>query len=367
MEFIRARREKRYAVIINDPRPIETTDDIWISAAQAATIGIFVILFGAFLYFCRPVLLPLLAAIVISTTLAPVVKRAAQAGISTWITAVVLVLLLLAAAGLLVTLIAAPVTEWIGRAPEIGENIKQKLYVLDQPLASLRALQEALVPAQQNSVKLEPSQISMVTPVVAFVTPAVAQTLLFFVALFFFLVGQLELRKYLSSIFTSRDGKLRFIRIINDIEHNLASYLATVTVINIALGTVVGVGAWLFGFANPLIFGILAMLLNYLPYLGPACMALVLFGVGLLTFPTLGHALLPPAAFVAVATLEGQIITPTIIGRRLILNPLAVFLSIAFWAWLWGPLGAFLAVPLSIIALVTINHLFPSQDSKLPG
>jgi predicted PurR-regulated permease PerM len=109
------------------------------------------------------------------------------------------------------------------------------------------------------------------------------------------------------------------------------------------------------------------MVLNYIPYVGPACIAFILFAVGLVTFPSLTYALAPPAAFVALTTLEGHIITPTILGRRLTLNPLAVLLALAFWTWLWGPMGAFLAVPLTIVSLVTINHLFPAEESKLPG
>src|SRR5262249_39540379 len=102
------------------------------------------------------------------------------------------------------------------------------------------------------------------------------------------------------------------------------------------------------------------------PYIGPACIALTLFAVGLVTFPTLAYAALPPACFVGLTTLEGHIITPTILGRRLTLNPLTVFLALAFWTWLWGPIGAFLAVPLTIVALVIFTHLFPDEDPKLP-
>jgi len=91
-------------------------------------------------------------------------------------------------------------------------------------------------------------------------------------------------------------------------------------------------------------------------------MAIVLFGTGLVAFPTLGYALLPVACFVGLATVEGHLVTPTILGRRLTLNPFAVLLALAFWTWLWGPMGAFLAVPLSMIALVISNHLFPSDD-----
>jgi len=129
---------------------------------------------------------------------------------------------------------------------------------------------------------------------------------------------------------------------------------------------VVAIGAWLFGLPNPIILGLMAMAFNYVPYIGAACTTVVLFGVGLVTFPSLGYALIPPAAFVAVATVEGQFITPTVLGHRLTLNPLAVLLALAFWAWLWGPMGAFLAVPLTIVILVTMTHLFPPDESKLP-
>jgi predicted PurR-regulated permease PerM len=116
-----------------------------------------------------------------------------------------------------------------------------------------------------------------------------------------------------------------------------------------------------------LILGVLAMLLNYLPYVGPACMAIILFAVGFVTFASLGQAFIAPASLIVLTTVEGHVITPTVLGRSLTLDPLAVFLAIAFWSWLWGPMGAFLAVPLLIVAMVIIDHVFPSYDVKLPG
>jgi predicted PurR-regulated permease PerM len=153
----------------------------------------------------------------------------------------------------------------------------------------------------------------------------------------------------------------------NDIEHNLASYVATVSVINATLGMLVAGAAWLLGLPSPIILGVLAMLLNYMPYVGPACMALILFAVGFVTFPSLGQAVIAPASLVVLTTIEGHLITPTVLGRRLTLNPLAVFLAIAFWSWLWGPMGAFLTVPLLIVAMVMVGHIFPSDVGKLPG
>jgi predicted PurR-regulated permease PerM len=95
-------------------------------------------------------------------------------------------------------------------------------------------------------------------------------------------------------------------------------------------------------------------------------MVIVLFGIGLVTFASLGHAFIAPIGLIALTTTEGHFVTPMLVGRRLTLNPLLVFLALAFWTWMWGPIGAFLAVPLSIIGLVVVNHLFPREDVRLP-
>jgi predicted PurR-regulated permease PerM len=366
VDLVRARRDPPPEQ--PDPESVEAIEDIWASAAQMATVGIFVLLLGVCVYFCRPVLLPVTAALLVGTTLAPIVKAAAHWRISPWVTAIALGALLLAVAGTAVTLLAEPVSEWIARAPQIGATVKEKLYVLEPPLAALRQLRDVVLPSD-GSVAVEQSQLglSLVTPVITFVTPTAIQLTLFFVTLVFFLATQMDFRRYMVSFFSSRDAKLRFIRISNDLEDYLGSYVATVTAINFCLGVVVAIGAWLFGFPSPVIFGIMAMVLNYMPYIGAGCMTLILFAVGLVTFPSLGYALIPPAAFVGVATLEGQFITPAVLGHRLTLNPLAVLLALAFWAWMWGPIGAFLAVPLLIVGLVTLHHLFPPEEDKLPG
>ena len=364
MEYIRASREARQAVIISDPRPVDSVGSMWTSAGQAAVIGIFLLLFGAFLYFGRALLLPILAAAVIALTLAPAVRAAKRHGVSPWITALCVVLVCLGILSLVATAIAGPVSEWIARAPEIGATVKERLSVLDRPIAALHQLEMTLFGNDGMAANATPPDV--VLPVVAFVTPAVGELLLFFGALLFFLVGEPGLRVRLVSAFEDRGAKLRFLKIVNDIEKNLAGYLALVTVINAALGAVVALGAFLLGLPNPVIFGFLAALLNYVPYVGPAVMVTVLFGVGLVTFPSLGHALLAPAGMIALTTAEGHFITPTIVGRRLTLNPLLVFLALAFWTWMWGPIGAFLAAPLCIVGLVVLHHVFPSDDVKLP-
>jgi predicted PurR-regulated permease PerM len=366
VEFLRARRERRYALIIKDPQPLASVGDISGWAARVATVGIFLLMLAAAVYLARPVLLPIVAAFVIGMTLAPVVKRLRQRGVAPWISATLFVLGLAGAAAIAVTLLSGPIIELIGKAPEMAETIKQKLYVLDWPLAALRDLQETLVPRASNTVTVEASQITLVAPVVAAITPALAQFVIFGATLLLFLISQMEIRTQTALLFSSREAKLRFLRIANDIEYNLASYVAVVSAINSCVGFVVAIGAWLFGLPNPVMFGLMTTILNFLPYIGPAVMVTIIFAVSLVTFSTLGYALLPPLAFVALATIEGQIVTPTILGRSLTLNPLLVFIAIVFWAWLWGPMGAFLAVPLSIVALVIFNHVVPSDDGKLP-
>jgi predicted PurR-regulated permease PerM len=363
VEHVRPDREDHRALAISDAEPVESGAPAWDTLGHAATVGIFLLLFGAFLYFGRTILLPIVSAAVIALTLAPLVKRGKRHGVSPWLTALLIVAFAIGALSLAVTAMAGPVTEWVARAPEIWANIKDKFAVLEEPLAAMRQLQTALFGSASATNISAPN---VVIPVVAFLTPAVSEFLLFFATLFFFLGGQLEMRTHLLSLFAARDSKLRFLKIMNDIEKNLTGYLLVVTGINIALGAIVTVGTFLLGLPNPLIFGLLAALLNYVPYVGPAVMVAILFSVGLVTFPSLGHALLAPVGLVALTTAEGHFITPTIVGRRVTLNPLLILLALAFWTWMWGPIGAFLAAPLSIVGLVVFNHLFPADEAKLP-
>jgi predicted PurR-regulated permease PerM len=209
--------------------------------------------------------------------------------------------------------------------------------------------------------------MTFVQPALLVVTPAIGQTFIFFGTLFFMLLGRARLRRVLIAFFDEREARLRTLKILNDIEHNMTGYLSVVAVINIAIGICGGFAAWVAGLPDPIAWAVLGFILNFIPYIGALIMEAALFMVGLVTFPTLTHALLAPLIFLALATLEGHFITPSIMGRRLTLNPLTVFLSLVFWTWLWGPVGAFLAVPLLIMALVVVDHLFPEDELELPA
>jgi predicted PurR-regulated permease PerM len=359
-------RGSRFALSVSDPQPMAEVAHFWRTAAQSATIGMFVILAVVALSLARPILLPVASAFVVAMMLGPLSARAERYRIPALLTAVVLWLLVIAVFYGAIVLLASPAVDWIGKAPEIGRNIQEKLHVLDRPLAALQELRDALLPAEKKG-SIGVDIMSFVQPALLVVTPAIGQMFIFFGTLFFMLLGRARLRRVLIAFFDEREARLRMLKIMNDIEHNLTGYLSVVAVINIAVGICGGFAAWVAGLPDPIAWAVLGFILNFIPYIGALIMEAALFMVGLVTFPTLAHALLAPLLFLALATLEGHFITPSIMGHRLTLNPLTVFLSLVFWTWLWGPVGAFLAVPLVIMALVVIDHLFPEDEPELPA
>lgn len=367
LEIVRSARGSRDALAITDPQPVPQVSTLWRTASQAATIGIFIILLIAGLEFARPVFLPAVSAFVVTMMLGPLSAQATRIGLPTLLTAIVLWLLVVAAFYGVILLLAAPAVEWIGKAPDISRTIQEKLRVLDQPLAALQGLRDALLPSDKKA-DLGFDIMSILQPAVSIVTPAIGEVFIFFGALFFMLVGRARLRRVLVVFFDDREARLRTLKIMNDIEHHLTDYLSMVAMINFSVGIAACVIAFAVGLPNPIAWGVLGFILNFIPYIGALLMEAGLFFVGLVTFPSLTHVLVAPLVYAAFATIEGHFITPSLIGRRLTLNPLAVFLSLVFWSWLWGPVGAFLAVPLLIMGMVAVGHLFPAEeDPALPA
>jgi len=344
---------------------------LWRHAAPMATVGIFVLLFAAFLQLARVPLLPVTAALVIGTLLGPIAERARAYRIPQWLTALVLVLLLIAAMNALIVLLAAPVSDWVGKAPEIGARLREKLSLLNYPIEMVRNLRDALNPGGDHAAPIDfgvsnliQPALSLLSPAIGFVTPAIGQLLIFFGTLFFFLASRVQLRGGVTVLFADRRARRRALHILRDVETNLKAYFSTVAVIYLADGILTGTASYLIGLPSPTAWGALAFVLCFIPYIGPGIVVVVLFGVGLIHFPTVTQALFAPAFFVALSAIEGNFVTPAIVGRRLTLSPLAVFLSLVFWAWLWGPVGAFLATPILIVALVTAGQLFPRAEPE---
>ena len=366
VDIRQATKERRFLLAINDPKPIAHVSTVWRTASQAAAIGIFIILFVAALDLARAMLLPATSAFVIGLMLGPLSARAKAYGIPSLITAIVLWLLVVVVFYGVIILLSAPALDWIGKAPEIGRIIKEKLQVLEQPLSALQDLRNAILPQGENS-RFGFDIANFVQPALIVVTPAIGQIFIFFGTLFFFLLGRARLCHVIVILFENHDSRLRTLKIINDVERNLTNYLSVAAVINFVVGLGACLIAYFIGLPNPIAWGVLAFILNFIPYIGALIMEVVLLAVGLVTFPTLIQALIAPVLYFGFTTLEGHFITPSIMGRRLALNPLTVFLALIFWTWLWGPIGAFLAVPLLIVALVAINHLFPQEERVLPG
>jgi len=205
-----------------------------------------------------------------------------------------------------------------------------------------------------------------VQPTLEFLSPTFTEFLLFIVTLVLFAMSWPNLRRALVLTFEERGARLRTLRVLNEIEGRLGNYLLTVTLINFGVGLLTGVISLLAGLPNPAAIGALAGVLNYVPIIGPALILVVLTVVGILTASSLGAGLVAPALFAGLTFLEGHFVTPSIVGRGLSLNALAVFFAFAFWTWLWGPMGAFLASPMLIVGLILREHLLPSETTHLP-
>jgi predicted PurR-regulated permease PerM len=366
MGLMRSISKRQFPLELTDPQPLEKFKGMWRVAAQVAVIGLFFYATIAVIEYARPVLLPVVSAFMLGMLLGPLSNLASHIRIPVLLSAIVLWLMVVALFYGLILLLSAPLVDWVGKGPQLGQIIREKLQVLDRPIAAIQAVHKAIFPpAGKEEVSF--SLVSMLQPMVMVVTPAIGQLVIFFGTLFFFLIGREQLRAVLVVFFKHREARLRMLRILNDVERNLTSYLSLVTVINFFVGLAAFGISYAVGLPNPLVWGVLGFLFNFVPYLGALMMEVALLMVGLMTFPTLGQALVAPGLYLVFTSLEGHFITPAVMGKHLLLNPLTVFLALVFWTWLWGPIGALLAVPILIVAMVALSHIVPSEEAELPG
>nr|WP_245004152.1 AI-2E family transporter [Bradyrhizobium liaoningense] len=330
-----------------------------------ALAGLLLIAVVAVLYVARAFFLPVVMAFVIGTMLSPAATFLENRKVPRGPGAVLIVIAVTTMVAFVVALIASPVMEWSSRLPELGAQLKDKLHVFDRPLALWRELQ-AMLGGSEGLPSFQLPKFEWVQPTLEFLSPTFTEFLLFFVTLILFIASWRDLRRALIMTFSNRDARLRTLRILNEIEVHLGNYLLTVTVINIGVGIATGLVCAVTGMPNPAGLGALAATLNFIPIIGPIAMFAVLVVVGLVAFPTIGGGLAAAIAFGGITFLEGHFVTPTIIGRRLALNALAVLLALAFWTWLWGPMGAFLSSPLLIVGLILKEHLLPEDAPQLP-
>ncbi|WJR77667.1 AI-2E family transporter [Bradyrhizobium sp. NP1] len=330
-----------------------------------ALVGLLIISIIAVLYFAKAFFLPVVLAFVVGTMLSPVASFLERYRIPRSIAALAVVITVAAGAAFMVALISSTLMEWSTRLPELAARLKDKLHVFDRLLALWQELQ-TMVGGGTDTQALGMPKVEWVQPTLEFVSPTFTEFLLFFATLVLFIASWRDLRRALIMNFGDHDARLRTLRILNEIEVHLGNYLLTVTIINIGIGIATGIVCALTHMPSPGGLGALAATLNFIPIIGPVAMFVVLLLVGVLSLPTLGSGVMAAVAFTGIAFLEGHFITPTIIGRRLSLNALAVFLMLAFWTWMWGPMGAFLSSPLLIVALIVKEHLVPVNSPQLP-
>jgi predicted PurR-regulated permease PerM len=332
-----------------------------------ALVALLIISVVAVLYAGKAFFLPVVTAFVVGTMLSPAAGYLENHRIPRALSAILIVSAVCAGLAFVVGLISAPLMSWSTRLPELAGQLKDKLHVFDRPLALWHQLQTML--GGSDSFSDAPFQIpkfDWVQPAIEFLSPTFTEFLLFIATLILFIASWRDLRRALIMTFPDHAARLRTLRILNEIERHLGGYLLTVTMINLGVGIATGLICWITGMPNPAGLGALAATLNFFPIIGPVAMFVILTVVGVIAFPSLSAGLMAPLAFVGVTFLEGHFVTPTIIGRRLELNALAVFIALAFWTWLWGPMGGFLASPLLIVGLILKEYLMPADLPNLP-
>ncbi|MDX1624520.1 MAG: AI-2E family transporter [Gemmatimonadota bacterium] len=329
--------------------------------------GIFVLLLFYTLYFAKPFFLPITLAILLNFLLSPLVRALNRLRIPEGLGAAIVILTLLSAVVFGVTRLAGPASEWIDKVPQGLRRVERQIRDIQRPVEEVRRAAEQVEQevgrlAGQDARRTQEVQVqdggitgAILSRTQAFLAGAVVMLVLLY---FLLASGDLFLRK-LVRVLPRLEDKKRAIEIARKTEGRISTYLSTLTLINVGLGVVVAVAMKLAGLPNPVLWGVVAGVLNYIPYLGPIVTFGVIALVSVMTFDELGRALVAPLVYAGINFTEGSFVTPTLLGRRLTLNPVVVFVGLIFWGWLWGIPGALLAVPILATFKIFCDHIDP--------
>ena len=299
--------------------------------------------------------LPVTAALVVAIALVPLLEWLERRRIPSALAAFICLVLFIAVANIAVAAIVLPASEWFRLLPERIGQLRETLAPLFDIYADFEEFIDDVVREFGRSSSEAPQAVQVETPnsmlqIIASSAPFAAIQMFFAVlVIFFFLAGWTRMRKRTITARSSFGGAMTTARVIQQVVDATSTYLGTITVVNIGMGLVVALVLYLMDMPTPLMWGGIAAVLNYIPYLGPIGSALLLGLGGLMTFEDPWYALLPALSFIVIHLIEANLVTPTVVGRRLTINPLLILLSLSFWAWVWGTTGALLAVPLLII------------------
>lgn len=314
------------------------------------------------IYFARGFLLPIAFAFLLAFLLSPVVRALSVVHIPAVLAAALIVMSSVGVIGLAAYGLTGPVEAWVTHAPETVRKAAVRLRVLAKPVDQMTKAAEQV--EQATAVEQQPRtrQVIVEGPTLASrffgTTQAVVEDAIEVVLLLFFLLaaGDLLLEK-LVRVIPRLSDKRKAVRIAREIESSISTYLLTTAAINIGEGALVALAMWWLGMPTPIVWGVMVACVEFVPYVGMATAVLALTAVGLTTFSSWPHALAAPGIFLAINFLQGNIVSPLVLSRRLTLNPVALFVGLAFWWWVWGIAGAFLAVPLLAAFKIMCDHV----------
>jgi predicted PurR-regulated permease PerM len=299
--------------------------------------------------------LPVTAALVIAIALVPMLEWFERRGLPSALSALSCVLVFLAVMAFALLSIVIPAIDWVALLPERIGRVREALEPILDVVKDLERFVDRILrqlpsggTGGARTVQLETPN-SMLELLTSSAPHALIQLFFALLVIFFFLSGWTAMRKQTITSRGSFEGALTTARVIQQVVAATSTYLGTITLINVLLGTTMALILWWLGMDSPLMWGGIVAVLNYIPYLGPIAASLLLVLGGLISFPDVWTALLPPLIFIGLHMVEANAITPLVVGKRVRINPLLILLSLSFWAWVWGTTGALLAIPLLII------------------
>ncbi len=324
------------------------------------------------MHLAADLLVPIFFSVLMAVLFFPLVRRFKRLGIPPALTAGVLIVAMVAGAWFALSFLAEPAEQWLQDAPRSIRQLREDSLQADQKMAEIKALADEvdeLTEMQDETPEADRSKPQAVTikgpgifeEFVGSLPTLAAQTVIVLFLTFFLLITADDFLLKLVRLGRNWTERRKIVTIARGIQSELSRYLRMVTVINIALGTATGLFLHWVGVPDAMMWGSLVAVFNFAPYIGAMTSTLLLTVVGLTTFPTPGEALLVPAGFLVLTTLEGQVITPTVVGRNLRISPTVVLLSVILWGWFWGIAGALMAVPLLTCFKVFCDHYPPMQ------
>lgn len=333
------------------------------NGAQAAALFIGIVAFVFALHAGRLILEPVTLGIVIGLMLGPVASKIESRGAPPALSSFAVVFAFLLCLCALAFALAAPLAFWFDRLPEAWRQVQLHLSQIKAPLNGIEHMRQQLRDITGGSkVTVSVDSGSPVESMAVLAPAVVAQVILFFASMYFFVATRHRTRDATLRVCFNRRLRWRVAHIFRDVEYLVSRYLLSIAVVNVGQGVAVTLALWAIGVPSPAIWGVLAGVLNFVMYIGPAMMAVILLGVGVVSFDTLGATLLPVVVFLLLHLIESQFVTPTVLGRTLTLNPFVIFLALAFWIWIWGPVGGFVAVPALLILYAIGGNIIPGME-----